>query len=122
MAVEVASKAVLFAMGIDVPKQHDVSALFRQVGEETTIPRWFPVERLASNISTFAGLRALAEYAYERGIGEDHFRGEAPGLRRDAKSHVSACRKLLEELFAEGSEEGRERTDREKRKGARGRK
>lgn len=106
MAVEVASKAVLFAMGIDAPKQHDVSALFREVGSEKMIPRWFPTERLASSISTFSGLRALAEYAYERGVGGDHFKGEAPGLLKDAEDHVSACRKLLEELFGGGRAEG----------------
>jgi HEPN domain-containing protein len=101
MAVEVSSKAVLFAMGIDFPKQHDVSAVFRDVGASQSIPRWFPVERLASNISTFAEMRALAEYAYDRDVGEDHFKGEAAEALRDAEAHVADCRRLLEELFGE---------------------
>jgi len=106
MAVEVSSKAVLLAMGIDFPKQHDVSAVFREVAEKS-VPKWFPVERLASNISTFAEMRALAEYAYERDVGEDHFKGEAKQTHKDAEAHVSDCKRLLKELFGEkGRNEG----------------
>jgi HEPN domain-containing protein len=116
MAIEVSSKAVLFAMGIDFPKQHDVSAVFREVGAAKSIPRWFPTERLASNISTFAEMRALAEYAYEQGLGEDHFKGDAESALKDSKAHVADCRRLLRELFGE-----RSRDERTKREGGLGR-
>ena len=99
MAVEVSSKAVLLALGVEFPKRHDVSAVFREVTSASKLPGWFEVDRLSADISTFAKLRALAEYAYERGEDASRFRDEAAPLMKEAKSHVGDCGRLLAELF-----------------------
>lgn len=99
MAVEVSSKAVLFALGIDFPKQHDVSSVFTESLRGRDVPSWFPVEKLATNISKLSEMRSLAEYAYEKGIGAEYFRGYTSTALKMAKGHLDACRKLLEQGF-----------------------
>jgi len=100
MAIEVSSKAVLLTMGVDFPKQHDVSSVFRELAKNRAVPRWFPVEKLASNISTFAEMRALAEYAYERGVGGEHFKKGSREALDEAATHVAACKRLIRTLKA----------------------
>lgn len=99
MAVEVSSKAVLFALGVDFPKQHDVSSVFEESLKGRKLPGWFRVEKLASNISRFAEMRSLAEYAYEKGVGKERFREYAPTALKEARAHLDACRRLLKESF-----------------------
>lgn len=101
MAVEQASKAVLIALGIDYPREHDVSIAFKQISQIKNIPKWFTsmLEELVDNISTLAQLRGLAGYGYEKGINADYFKDYAPEAYRKAKKHYDACAKLLSELY-----------------------
>jgi len=99
MAVEVSSKAVLLALSIEFPKQHDISAVFRELSGREDIPSWFPVAELASTISKFAELRSLAEYAYEEGIGIEYFRDYAPSVLKTARGHIKSCERLLGQKF-----------------------
>ncbi len=101
MAVEQASKGVLVALGIEYPREHDVSDLFVKLAGRKDIPAWFRAlaPELSRNIAELAELRGLAGYGYERGIDAEYFREYAPGAYERAKNHVELCRKLLDELF-----------------------
>ncbi|MGQ9513971.1 MAG: HEPN domain-containing protein [Thermoproteota archaeon] len=101
MAVEQSSKAVLIALGIEHPKEHDVSIAFKQIPKIRKIPAWFSsmVEDLADNISKLAELRGLAGYGYESGIDAEYFRDYAPKAYEASKKHYEECAKLLSELY-----------------------
>ena len=101
MAVEQSSKAVLIALGIDYPREHDVSMAFKKISEIDGIPGWFTaiLDELAENISTLAQLRGLAGYGYEEGVDADYFKDYAPEAYRKAEKHYDACSRLLSELY-----------------------
>ena len=101
MAVEQASKAVLIALGIDYPREHDVSMAFKKISEIDGIPGWFTaiLDELAENISTLAQLRGLAGYGYEEGVDVDYFKDYAPEAYQKAEKHYDACLRLLSELY-----------------------
>ncbi len=101
MAVEQASKSVLIALGIEYPKEHDVSTVFKQVSRIRNIPEWFSsmIPQLAENISELAELRGLAGYGYEKGLDADYFKDYAPKAYEMARKHHEACVKLLSELY-----------------------
>jgi len=96
MAVVQASKAVLIALGIEYPREHDVSAFFKQISKIDNVPRWFSsiVPELANNISELAELRGLAGYGYEKGLDADYFRDYAPKAYEMARKHYEACRQI----------------------------
>ncbi len=101
MAVEQSSKGVLIALGIDYPREHDVSDIFNELRNRRDLPKWFRnlVPNLSRNIAELAELRGLAGYGYEKGIDADYFKEYAPEAYNIAKNHVSICEKLLNELF-----------------------
>lgn len=101
MAVEQASKAVLMALGIEYPMEHDVSAVFKQISRIENVPEWFSstIPRLAKNISELAELRGLAGYGYEKGLDADYFKAYAPEAYEMAREHYDACAKFLLELY-----------------------
>ncbi|MBO3841801.1 MAG: HEPN domain-containing protein [Candidatus Brockarchaeota archaeon] len=101
MAVEQASKSVLIALGIEYPREHDVSTVFKQVSRIRNIPEWFSsmIPQLAENISELAELRGLAGYGYEKGLDADYFKDYAPKAYEMARKHYEACVKLLSELY-----------------------
>jgi len=101
MAVEQASKAVLIALGIEYPKEHDVSVVFKQIQEIENIPAWFVsmIPELANIISELAELRGLAGYGYEKGLDADYFKEYAPEAYEMARKHHEACAKLLYQLY-----------------------
>lgn len=101
MAVEQASKAVLIAFGIEYPKEHDVSLVFKQLLGVEGIPRWFEsmIPELANIISELAELRGLAGYGYEEGLDVDYFKDYAPEAYEMAKKHFEACVKLLSQIY-----------------------
>lgn len=101
MAVEQASKAVLIALGIEYPKEHDVSAAFKQISRIRNIPEWFIslLNELAEIISELAEIRGLAGYGYEKGLDAEYFKDYAPVAYEKAKRHIEACVKLLSELY-----------------------
>lgn len=101
MAVEQSSKAILIALGIDYPKEHDVSIAFKSISKFKNIPKWFIdlIDDLSNNISELAELRGLAGYGYEVGIDADYFKDYAPIAYEKAKKHYDLCLKLLRELY-----------------------
>ncbi|MCS7369552.1 MAG: HEPN domain-containing protein [archaeon GBS-70-058] len=101
MAVEQASKAVLIAFGIEYPKEHDVSLVFKQLLGVEGIPRWFEsmIPELVNTISELAELRGLAGYGYEEGLDADYFKDYAPEAYEMAKKHFEACAKLLSQIY-----------------------
>jgi len=101
MAVEHASKAVLIALGIEYPREHDVSAVFKRASRIENVPEWFSsiVPELANNISELAELRGLAGYGYEKSLDADYFRDYAPKAYEMAMKHYEACAKFLSEVY-----------------------
>ena len=101
MAVEQASKAVLIALGIEYPREHDVSTVFKRISRIENVPEWFSsiVPELADNISELAELRGLAGYGYEKGLDADYFKGYAPKAYEMAVKHYEACAKFLSEVY-----------------------
>ncbi|MEM1569831.1 MAG: HEPN domain-containing protein [Candidatus Bathyarchaeia archaeon] len=101
MAVEQVSKAVLIALGIEYPREHDVSAAFKRISKVENVPTWFLsiIDELATNISELAELRGLAGYGYEKGLDADYFKDYAPIAYEKARKHYEACAKLLFELY-----------------------
>lgn len=104
MAVELSSKSVLLAFGVEFPKQHDVSGVFRELSMRRGVPSWFSsrIDGLAGNISNLAEIRSLAGYAYEQKIDRDYFKDYAQTAYKSARNHVEACKRLLKETFKVG--------------------
>jgi len=107
MAVEQASKAVLIALGIEYPKEHDVSIVFKQISEIENVPGWFisMIPELANIISELAELRGLAGYGYEKGLDADYFKEYAPEAYEMGRKHYEACAKLLYQLYNVSSDD-----------------
>ncbi|MEM3406676.1 MAG: HEPN domain-containing protein [Nitrososphaerota archaeon] len=101
MSVEQSSKAVLIALGIEYPREHDVSIAFKQISKIKNIPAWFLsiLNDLANNISELAEIRGLAGYGYEKGLDAEYFKDYAPIAYEKAKKHYEACAKLLFEIY-----------------------
>lgn len=101
MAVELSSKSVMLAFGVEFPKQHDVSGVFRELSLRKGIPPWFSsmIDKLADNITQLAEVRSLAGYAYEEKIDREYFKDYARTACDSAKHHLNACKRLLKEIF-----------------------
>jgi len=108
MTVELASKAVLLAAGIDFPKEHDVSAVFRQLSAKD-VPAWFreKIEWMTENITELARLRGLAGYGFEVGVDAEYFRDYAPQAYERARGHYALCERLLRRLLRGRSRKSR---------------
>ncbi len=91
----------MLAFGIEFPKRHDVSGVFKALSRRRDVPSWFSsaIDELAENISTLAEVRSLAGYAYEEVVDADYFKEYAPTAHRSARSRTEACRRLLGEKF-----------------------
>ncbi|MBS7617280.1 HEPN domain-containing protein, partial [Candidatus Bathyarchaeota archaeon] len=92
MAVEQVSKAVLIALGIEYPREHDVSAIFRRISKIEGVPTWFLsiLDELTTNISELAELRGLAGYGYEKGLDAEYFKDYAPIAYEKARKHYES--------------------------------
>jgi len=101
MAVEQSAKAVLIALGIDFPKEHDVSIAYEDLAKRLDIPEWFrsKVPEIVKAIAELAEMRGLAGYGFEQGIEVEYFKDYAPEAFKRAKEVHEACSKLLGEAF-----------------------
>ena len=101
MCVETTAKAVFTALGIDYPKEHDVSIVFRQLSERDDLPSWFRenVADISDVIKSLAGIRGDAAYGYERGLFPEYFKSKALDSIKAARSILNDCEKLLRQIF-----------------------
>jgi len=101
MAVEQSAKAVLIALGIDFPKEHDVSIVFEDLAKRLDMPEWFrsKVPEIVKAVAELAEMRGLAGYGFEQGIGVEYFKDYAPEAFKKAREVHEACSKLLRETF-----------------------
>ncbi len=100
MSVEQSVKAVLLVLGIDFPREHDVSPILLRLRRRTGIPGWFrdELEPMARTVSELAEQRALAGYGFEKGVDAETFRILAPKALDRAKKIHSLCKRLLDTL------------------------
>lgn len=103
MCVETAAKAILTALGIDYPKEHDVSTVFKQLLERADLPLWFRenVAAISGVIKTLAQIRGDSAYGYERGLSPEYFRGKASESVESARVILEDCEKLLRQIFGD---------------------
>ena len=101
MAVEQSARAVLIALGIDFPKEHDISIGFETLAKRSDIPEWFrsKVPEIVKAVAELAEMRGLAGYGFEQEIGVEYFKDYAPEAFKKAREVHDACSKLLTETF-----------------------
>jgi HEPN domain-containing protein len=68
MCVEQSTKSILLLLGIDYPKEHDVSDVFLELAQRNDLPEWFKekIPFISKYIAVSAELRGLAGYGYEK--------------------------------------------------------
>ena len=105
MCSEHAAKGVLISLGIEFPKQHDVSDVFVTLKDRKGLPAQFrkKVEWISKKLANLAAERALAGYGFEEGVGVEYFEEIAPRAVEDAEFVLESCRAFLSEVF--GSED-----------------
>ena len=108
MCSEHAAKAVLISLGIDFPRQHDVSDVFVTLKERRDLPSDFrgKVEDMVEKLASLAAERALAGYGFEEGVGVEYFKDVAPGAIEDAEFILRSCRKFVVDVFEVKQESG----------------
>jgi len=101
MAVEQASKAVLFALGVDFPRQHDVSGVLIDMMDREDLPGDFrgEIPQIAAAIRELAEQRGLAGYGFEEGITADYFEDYAPQAYEMARKVHQSCKAFLRQTF-----------------------
>lgn len=102
MATEHSVKAILIALGIEYPKVHDVSGIFRPLEGREDLPEWFRemIPEIADSLSELSEERAPAGYGFEMGVEAEDFKEYAPEALGKAKTANSVCEKLLNEIFS----------------------
>ena len=100
MASEHAAKAVLLALGIEFPKQHDVSEVFVTLAEREEMPPELrrEVSGVSDLLAELAAHRALAAYGFETEVDLSYFEGLAPG----AVEHGAKVLRFAEQFLAGG--------------------
>ena len=97
MCVETSLKAVLTFLGVDYPKEHDVSLVFRELSLRDDLPHWFrqSVEELSATSKILAELRGDAAYGFERGLSVEYLKEYAERVIGRARSALNLCGKLI---------------------------
>lgn len=94
MSVEIAFKAVLLSLKLEVPKVHDISEIAREyLAGNRKLPKEF-LEGLEDYLNTFnvlLGFRPIVGYGFEETFGKWDFSTEARKLLPECTKIVSAC-------------------------------
>ena len=95
------AKAVLISLGVDFPKEHDVSDALLEIREVPGLPEWFRNELsfIADVVAELAEQRGLAGYGFEKGVDAAYFRDYAPEAFEEAKRVHNLCRRFIQETF-----------------------
>ena len=103
MAVEHSTKAVLLALGLHFPKQHDVSDALLRLGGWKDVPASFREQaaRISNIVARLSEQRGLASYGFEQGVGVEYFRDFAPEALTEAQQVHGWCREALDEILTE---------------------
>lgn len=101
MAVEHSAKAVLLALGVHFPKQHDVSDILVGIADRKEIPDWFrrEIPQISDVVARLSEQHGLASYGFEHGIGVEYFKDFAPEALREAREVHSRCMEALDQLL-----------------------
>ncbi|MEM3596363.1 MAG: HEPN domain-containing protein, partial [Candidatus Bathyarchaeia archaeon] len=97
MCVEQSAKSVLLLLGIDYPKEHDVSDILSELAGREDLPQWFKerITFMSKYIAELAALRGLAGYGYEIGLDADYFKNYAGEALEAARTIYSLCERLV---------------------------
>jgi HEPN domain-containing protein len=97
MCVETSLKAVLTFLGVDYPKEHDVSLVFRELASRADLPRWFSgsIDELSRTSRILAELRGDAAYGFERGLSPESFKEYTEEAVNRARLALRLCGKLV---------------------------
>ncbi|MBS7626796.1 HEPN domain-containing protein [Candidatus Bathyarchaeota archaeon] len=100
MCVEQSAKSVLLLLGIDYPKEHDVSDVLSEAAGREDLPKWFKerIPFMSRYIAELAALRGLAGYGYEMSLGADYFKDYAGEALEAARTIHSLCERLVNQL------------------------
>jgi HEPN domain-containing protein len=101
MSVEMALKAVLFKLGIEVPKTHNVAGQIRAVAKENAkIGKEFSgrIDKITDVFSTLVEYRAPSGYSFEYNFSEKELKDKLDGLYAESKSIIELCRKTVRSL------------------------
>ncbi|MCL4380983.1 MAG: HEPN domain-containing protein [Candidatus Marsarchaeota archaeon] len=94
MSVEIAMKAVLLSIGIDVPKAHGIGDVFAaSVRSDKRIPEEFK-QQAAKTVEIFnalLGLRAASGYMFETNAKMEEFKAKYGLYRKSAGNAVELC-------------------------------
>jgi len=100
MAVELAAKSVLFVLGIEFPKEHDVTKVFQKLAGRKDLPQKFrsQIPFIAETLAFLAKERG-GGYGWMEEITDDYFKDKAPEVVDRVKRVCEACESLLKHLF-----------------------
>ncbi len=98
MAVEMALKAVLCKLGIEVPKSHNVTNQIREVARhDARIPKEFrdKIDKIADTFSLLVEYRAPSGYSFEYNFTEKELKGKLDDLYDDSREIIELCREAV---------------------------
>lgn len=99
---ELSLKAILRLIGVEYPRQHDVSIILQEIAERKSLPNWFisTLPEISLISKRLAEERGPAFYGEERAFTPpSHLYKENDAKRAvtDAKKVFNLCKKLFEE-------------------------
>ncbi|MCL4336169.1 MAG: HEPN domain-containing protein [Candidatus Thermoplasmatota archaeon] len=101
MAVEIAFKAVLIAMHVEVPKVHDVRRAVRiYLRGNKLISQSFlaDLENYLATYETLLRIRPIVGYGFEKGISKDEMRNQVSSLFPLCSRIIDECEKAIESI------------------------
>ncbi len=101
MSVEMALKAVLYKLNIEVPKMHNITGQMRAVAKENTkLSKEFrdSIDKITDVFSTLIEYRAPSGYSFEYNFSENELKDKLEGLYAESKTIIELCRKTVRSM------------------------